>query len=496
MRRRLAAALLLSALLCTAVLFAACDVFSVDVTIGQPPDHVASVSVSCNGQTPILWEGEHWLFEYGDKVTVRVNLDAFYELGDMTMLLNGRPVKLSSGTTSYSYLYEFVITTDVSITFEGAPVAQSRNISFVCSNLFDAAAGSMSVYFEDWERLGLQRSYTFDMLANGAVTAVISQTETLKFAVGSRDYLRMPTADAVSGAGSVAPVAGETRFEDGVGYMSFSISPGVGDAMVYLNPDFVPQPTMEVKFNPSDIFFSVAVGGETPSPGFSIETLASDPRLVLTLSPTGESIYREMTAKGVPLEVTVNGTVLTDLSVGASDSGTTITAALAPACTYADGAANGFFAYEVSCSISSFAALDPQIAVRVPLDRKAEARWLAETPSVEAADEQPSLIYADGGGSYYLLGEYVVLDAYVPTGVRDGVPTYDFAVDGGDWSGIYDADDAKSFAADDSDVKIIDGETVKAAGDGSAYPYKRLYKVYVKAEVFARGDLEIVFGSR
>lgn len=476
----------------TTALFAACETFHTDVTIGELPAHIDSVSVTCNGESPIKWEGKYYLFDYGDEIDVRVKLEDYYELGDCKMFVNGREAELDYDYNIDAYVYSFVINVDIEITFDGVPEMSSRELWFA-SHAADSGSGAKFITIDGWEQLGLKESYSFIEIIQGSISVEIPQDEGLSFTLYSEDYRHMPTAD--SARAQVATIESAEPFFDGTrGGTRFVIAAAKGDGQIVLSSQDA-QPEVASAFDPDDMFFTVTVGGETPDPEIGMDALIGG-ELAVELAPKGIELYRQMKAQGVPLTVTVNGTVLDDAKIVETDDSVVITAALAPAYKYADGLRNGLFNYTVSTSISEFAASDAALAVRVSDDASFGSAWGSVATVVSRAEEQQSLIYHDDeGNGYYLADGYVVFDVWVPVGTPDGIPSFTFIVESVT-SNIYDNDDQKPFLSDKSAIKIARTDSREHNIAGLEGWFAVLYKVYVSPSRLNEGGLEIYFTNR
>lgn len=496
--RYFAAAAIAVAAVVIAAALSACQTFRPDVTIGSLPEHVTSVRVSSDGDYPAAYVGKYYLFESGDTVTVEVWLEPYYEWGDMRMLVNGTAVereKLGTGVNNNVYTYDFDIHFDCEITFEGSPVPSARTVTFATSGGDTQMQSQLRLTIEDAAKYGLNEEYTFDEVASGAVSFPISQSESFSFRLFSSEYRYMPDESAIDKTSQASFTSLQPFVDDrGNGGIYCTVAAGASTARIVLSARPA-VPELVAEFDADGAIFTATVGGEIPSPEFPADVLINDPVLELALSEIGGSLCENMTANGVPLAVTVNGTEISEdgLSIAEKDGKTVISLRLAPAYTYADGATNGLFSYTVALNVSEYAASDPSLTARMPADRKVTATWLGERPSVTLAQDQSALIWiSDEGDRYFLNGSYVVFDALVPVGVSGGIPSYDFTFDG-TIRDIYDASGSDAFAADDSDVKIARTDTEMRDPENSGL-WLRLYKIYVKSEYIAQNDVAVAFG--
>lgn len=480
----------------SAALFSACETFHTDVTVGELPEHVKSVSITCNGESPLKWEGEYYLFDSGDKIDVKITLEQYYELGDCKMLVNGREVELTYDGVTGKYIYSFVIQNDVEITFSGTPSITARNIRFVTHSIYDGS-DSKFVTVDGWEELGLEESYSFAEIMQNPLNVEIPQGEGLSFTLYSEEYRYMPTAEAAFAQGLSSFESAQPFFDGTRGGTRFVVSAANGNGEIVLNSS-EDLPEFESEFNPDDMFFTFTVGGETPTPEVSMNTLIDNPLLEVTLTQNAIGLYERMKAQNVPLTLTVNGTEITDVDILETDGSVVVSAMLDPAYTYADGIANGLFGYTVSTSVSRFAASDPSLTVGLPATTTFDSSWAYLTPVVRLAEDQQYLVYSDADGDkYFATDGYVVFDVWVPVGTPTGIPSYSFTINNGtEVIDIYYPVENPSFIVDKSPVKVARTTVRDNNIDGLEGWYAVLYKVYISPATLNEGGLHIYFETQ
>ncbi len=476
---------------CMAAVFAACSAFVFGVTADPLPDHVRQLVLTSGGKAPIVWNGEKLLFDSGDVVDGEFVLEPGYGLGDMEVFVNGEPLTLEKKDIAGNYIFSFTIYRDTKLTFKGAPALAPRTVLITGS-------GADGVFLEaGGEVFGLPEGEISLELATPAA-------EPFTFRVYSDEYTKMPSKNVIGAAtlGNYSPTV-EPFYADGKGGVECTFRAGINALHITLAAGKAKgAPRVDLIGNPGGMFYTAFVDGVPLTDGkFPLSSFEDgEAQLTLALTDEGQKVWDAMSADGASPGMKVNGVPVT-ADVLAEGGSTAFTVPLKPAYEYASGEVSDLFLFEVETAIPEAAAEQNGYAY-VRADAVPAITWYVYDGAAFLCDEQPSLVFADGGGAYYAPGGYVCFDAWVPIGVRATVPSYTFKVHSGGASGgaqeiaIYDVDEEAGFEADTSSVKVLLTSEYRNSEEIGNFmlPYVYRYKVAVSPGLLtAEGAFTIEF---